>query len=95
MKLSSHISHGSKAFLVVAKDFILFNKCGEDGGEYNRKEFVDGACEHYEFVVCDNYGWRSMVILCFHSQGIAFWWQHCRENRYIMLWSLHDRAFRI
>ena len=56
MNLSSHISHGSKAFLVVMKDFMLFTKCGKDGGECARKIFVDGANKGYGSVVCDNCG---------------------------------------
>ena len=56
MNLASCISHGSKAFLAVMKDIMLFTECSEDGGECAHKEFVDDAYEGYEYVVCDNCG---------------------------------------
>lgn len=40
------------------------------------KEFIDDACEGYEFVVREKYEvviLQSMVILCFHLLGIALW----------------------
>ena len=56
MNLSSHISHGSTIVLALVKDFMLSIECGKDGGECACIEFVGGACEGYEYVVCDNYG---------------------------------------
>ena len=45
MNLFSCISQGSKVYLVVVKNFMLFTKCGEDGCECARKKFVDGVGE--------------------------------------------------
>ena len=68
MNLYCCISHGSIAFLDVVKDFMLFTKCGEDGGECAHKEFIDGVGKGYGFVVYDNCGvilfMESMVMLC-------------------------------
>ena len=56
MKLSSRVSHGSKVFWVVVEGFVLFTEYGDDGGGCAHKEFVDGTCKGYGYVVCDNCG---------------------------------------
>ena len=48
--------------MVVIEDFMLFIKCGEDGGE-----FMNNASEGYGFVVCDNCG----VVIFMEEYGDA------------------------
>jgi hypothetical protein len=60
---------GLRCFLVVVEDFMLFTKYGDDGGECAHKEFVNGACEGYGSVVCDNYG---VIILMMEYGDVMF-----------------------